>query len=112
MFPSSFCEAVAVPPLLLPYDRLSYQQATGCVHLAPSEISVCAGTRIIENLSSIWAGRISRNDLIHRGRKVLKAAGASLLRLEEDRPPPSGLGYQDAPKMPRRDSMRSIPLPG
>src|SRR6266404_2633033 len=112
MFPSSFCGAVAAPPLLLPYDRLSYQQATGRVHLAPRKLVCSAGTRIIENLSPIWAGRVSRNDLIHRGRKVLKAAGASLLRLEEGRPPPSGLGYQDAPKMPRRDSMRSIPLPG
>src|SRR6266481_1400240 len=72
MFPSSFCGAVASPPLLLPYDRLSYQQATSRVHLAPSEISVRAGTRIIENVSPILAGSVSRNDLIHRVGKVLK----------------------------------------
>src|SRR5438445_763564 len=38
MFPSSFCEAVVVPPLRLPHDRLSCQQATGRVHLAPSAL--------------------------------------------------------------------------
>ncbi len=43
MFRSSFCEAVVVPLLRLPHDRLSYQQATGLVHLTPSEISVQGG---------------------------------------------------------------------